>query len=418
MDKAILVAVNDQNLNLSEEIEELKSLCYACGIEIIDEVIQNLDRPNPTTYVGKGKLEEVKITLNSHEVTLVITNDELSPAQISTLEKQLDCDVFDRTFIILEIFRRRAQTKEALLQVELAIHKYQLPRLVGSRKGLSRQRGTGGGFARGRGAGEMKLELERREIYDRMAFIKRELANLTKLRKQQRVKRKKNEMKTVALVGYTNSGKSSTLNGLLKYSILPKKEVFEKDMLFATLETATRAIKTKNNLNFLLTDTVGFVNKLPHQLIEAFKSTLEEIKEAHLIVHVVDAANPKFEEQVKTTNQVLKEIGIKDIPMIYAFNKIDLVNGSFYIPPEYSNAITISATNDINLDKLLDFIEENLFKSYYEVEIKLPYEKSNLINTIRKNAIIINYEETPECYLIKAKLPDYLFEQFKDYIEL
>ncbi len=418
MDKAILVAVNDQNLNLSEEIEELKSLCYACGIEIIDEVIQNLDRPNPTTYVGKGKLEEVKITLNSHEVTLVITNDELSPAQISTLEKQLDCDVFDRTFIILEIFRRRAQTKEALLQVELAIHKYQLPRLVGSRKGLSRQRGTGGGFARGRGAGEMKLELERREIYDRMAFIKRELANLTKLRKQQRVKRKKNEMKTVALVGYTNSGKSSTLNGLLKYSILPKKEVFEKDMLFATLETATRAIKTKNNLNFLLTDTVGFVNKLPHQLIEAFKSTLEEIKEAHLIVHVVDAANPKFEEQVKTTNQVLKEIGIKDIPMIYAFNKIDLVNGSFYIPPEYSNAITISATNDINLDKLLDFIEENLFKSYYEVEIKLPYEKSNLINTIRENAIIINYEETPECYLIKAKLPDYLFEQLKDYIEL
>jgi len=418
MDKAILVAVNDQNLNLSEEIEELKSLCYACGIEIIDEVIQNLDRPNPTTYVGKGKLEEVKIALNSHEVTLVITNDELSPAQISTLEKQLDCDVFDRTFIILEIFRRRAQTKEALLQVELAIHKYQLPRLVGSRKGLSRQRGTGGGFARGRGAGEMKLELERREIYDRMAFIKRELANLTKLRKQQRVKRKKNEMKTVALVGYTNSGKSSTLNGLLKYSILPKKEVFEKDMLFATLETATRAIKTKNNLNFLLIDTVGFVNKLPHQLIEAFKSTLEEIKEAHLIVHVVDAANPKFEEQVKTTNQVLKEIGIKDIPMIYAFNKIDLVNGSFYIPPEYSNAITISATNDINLDKLLDFIEENLFKSYYEVEIKLPYEKSNLINTIRKNAIIINYEETPECYLIKAKLPDYLFEQLKDYIEL
>ncbi|HHX00660.1 MAG TPA: GTPase HflX [Acholeplasmataceae bacterium] len=418
MDKAILVAVNDQNLNLSEEIEELKSLCYACGIEIIDEVIQNLDRPNPTTYVGKGKLEEVKIALNSHEVTLVITNDELSPAQISTLEKQLDCDVFDRTFIILEIFRRRAQTKEALLQVELAIHKYQLPRLVGSRKGLSRQRGTGGGFARGRGAGEMKLELERREIYDRMAFIKRELANLTKLRKQQRVKRKKNEMKTVALVGYTNSGKSSTLNGLLKYSILPKKEVFEKDMLFATLETATRAIKTKNNLNFLLTDTVGFVNKLPHQLIEAFKSTLEEIKEAHLIVHVVDAANPKFEEQVKTTNQVLKEIGIKDIPMIYAFNKIDLVNGSFYIPPEYSNAITISATNDINLDKLLDFIEENLFKSYYEVEIKLPYEKSNLINTIRENAIIINYEETPECYLIKAKLPDYLFEQLKDYIEL
>ena len=417
MEKAILVAVNNNNPLLQEEINELISLSEACDIEIVDQVIQNLDHFNPNTYIGKGKLEELKIALNSHEVSLIIANDELSPLQISTLDKELDCDIFDRTFIILEIFRRRAKTKEAILQVELAIQKYQLPRLVGSRQGLSRQRGTGGGYARGRGAGEMKLELERRNIYDRMAMIKVELDNLTKLRQQQRVKRKKNQMKIVSLVGYTNSGKSSTLNGLLKYSTLPRKEVFEKDMLFATLETSTRAIKTKNNLNFLLTDTVGFVNKLPHQLIEAFKSTLEEIKESDLIVHIVDAANPKFEEQIKTTNKVLEEIGVKDINILYAFNKIDLVADYFYIPPAYPNAIRISATKDLKLDKLLDLIEEEIFKSYKEVTLEIPYSNSNLINLIKENSIIKKYQERDDFYYIEAKVSDYLLDKISIFIK-
>lgn len=417
MDKAIIVAVNNNNLLLKEEISELVSLSEACEIEIVDQVIQNLDHPNPTTYVGKGKIEEIKIALNSSETTLIICNDELSPLQISNLEKELDCDVFDRTFIILEIFRRRAKTKEAILQVELAIQKYQLPRLMGSRQNLSRQRGASGGLAHGRGAGEMKIELERRDIYDRIALIKKELEGLTKLRQQQRVKRKKNQMKIVSLVGYTNSGKSSTLNGLLNYSTLPKKEVFEKDMLFATLETSTRGIRTKNNLNFLLTDTVGFVNKLPHQLIEAFKSTLEEIKESDLIIHVVDAANPKFEDQIKTTSKVLEELGVKDIKILYAFNKIDLVEDYFYIPADYANAIRISATKDINLDKLLNLIEEEIFKSYKEVTLEIPYTKSHLINTLKENAIIKTYEETNDFYYVEAKVSDYLFEQFCEFIK-
>lgn len=417
MDKAIIVAVNNNNLLLKEEISELVSLSEACEIEIVDQVIQNLDHPNPTTYVGKGKLEEIKFALNSSETSLIICNDELSPLQISSLEKELDCDVFDRTFIILEIFKRRAKTKEAILQVELAIHKYQLPRLMGSRQNLSRQRGAGGGFAHGRGAGEMKIELERRDIYDRIALIKKELEGLTKLRQQQRVKRKKNQMKIVSLVGYTNSGKSSTLNGLLNYSTLPKKEVFEKDMLFATLETSTRGIRTKSNLNFLLTDTVGFVNKLPHQLIEAFKSTLEEIKESDLIIHVVDAANPKFEDQIKTTSKVLEELGVKDIKVLYAFNKIDLVQDYFYIPAEYANAIRISATKDINLDKLLNLIEEEIFKTYKEVTLEIPYSKSHLINTLKENAIIKNYEETHDFYFIEAKVSDYLYEQLHEFIK-
>lgn len=416
MEKAIIVAVNNNNNLLNEEISELISLSEVCEIEVVDQVIQNLDHANPNYYVGKGKLEEIKIALNAHDTNLIICNDELTPLQISTLGDELDCKVFDRTFIILEIFKRRAKTKEAILQVELAIQKYQLPRLVGSRKGLSRQRGTGGGFAHGRGAGEMKLELERRDIYNRMATIKQELENLTKLRKQQRIKRKKNQMKIVSLVGYTNSGKSSTLNALLNYSILPKKEVFEKDMLFATLETATRAIKTANNLNFLLTDTVGFVQKLPHQLVEAFKSTLEEINESDLIIHVVDASNPKYEDQIKTTNKVLEEIGIKDIPILYAFNKIDLIADYFYIPIEYSNAIRISATKNINLDKLISLIENELFKTYHEVTLKIPYTHSHLINLIKENAIIKNYQELDDFYYIEAKLSSFYIEQLKDFI--
>lgn len=417
MEKAIIVAVNNNNLLLKEEISELISLSYACEIEIVDQVVQNLERANKTSYVGKGKLEEVKIALNSHEVDLIICNDELSGLQIATLETELECKVFDRTFIILEIFKRRAKTNEAILQVEMAFQKYQLPRLIGSRTDLSRQRGSGGGFAHGRGSGEMKLELERRNIYDRVAIIKKELENLTKLRQQQRIKRKKNQMKIVSLVGYTNSGKSSTLNGLLNYSTLPRKEVFEKDMLFATLETSTRAIRTKNNLNFLLTDTVGFVNKLPHQLIEAFKSTLEEIKESDLIIHVVDAANPKYEDQIKTTNKVLEELGIKDITVLYAFNKIDLVEDYFYIPPQYSNAIRISATKDINLDKLLALIEEEIFNSYTEVKLEIPYSQSQLINLVKENAIIKKFNETDEYYDIEAKVSDYLYDQLKDYIK-
>lgn len=419
MEKAIIIAVNSNNPTekFNEELNELKNLCEACEIEIVDQIIQNLEQVNPSSYLGKGKVEEIKTELTRLDINLVITADEITPLQLSNLEKLLDAEVYDRTFVILEIFRRRAKTKEAILQVEMATQKYLLPRLVGRHQGFSRQRGTGGGFARGRGAGEMKLELERRGIYDRMALIKNELDELTHLRKQQRIKRKKNQMKVVSLVGYTNSGKSSTLNGLLQYSVAIKKEVFEKDMLFATLETSTRMIKTANNLQFLLTDTVGFVSKLPHQLIEAFKSTLEEITESDLIIHVVDAANLHYEEQIATTNQVLAEIGVKDIPMIYAFNKIDLLEDYFYIPTQYENAIRISATNNQNLDKLLAMIEDGLFKSYHNVTLVIPYTNVSIVSTIKDNAIINKFEQLEEHYLIEAKLSDYLYEFVKEFIK-
>jgi GTP-binding protein HflX len=416
MDKAILVAVNDgrNNNEFNQEILELKSLCEACDIEIIDTVVQNLKSLHPDTYVGKGKLGDIAAVLSNNECDLLVTNDELTPLQVSNLEKELPATVYDRTYVILEIFRRRAKTKEAQLQVELATKKYLLPRLIGSHRDLSRQRGAGGGFAHGRGSGEMKLELERRNIYDQIADIRRDLEELVKLRKQQRMKRKKNEMKVVSLVGYTNSGKSSTLNAFLKYSVALKKEVFEKDMLFATLETSTRLLKTSRNLQFLLTDTVGFVNKLPHQLIEAFKSTLEEITEADLILHIVDSANPDYEKQIQVTRQVLEEIGVRDIPVIYVFNKSDLAE-DFFAPPLYQPAIKISAKKDTNIEGLIRMIETELFKTYHQVFLRLPFSQTGLLNQIKENGIVDKMEVKDDHYYLQAKLSDHLYGLVREY---
>ena len=335
MERGIIVGVNtSKNEELFiNEMQELKALCEACNIDIVEEVTQNLDEQNIKSYIGKGKLEELKIAINATDADVIICNDELSPSQISNLQNTLDVLVFDRTYVILEIFKRRAKTKEAILQVDIASLKYMLPRLSGLRSGFSRQRGAGG-MAHGKGKGETQLEIDRRNISSRISLLKKELADLTNNRQVQRQKRKDNNFKTVCLVGYTNSGKSTTLNRLLQYSKEIKKEVLEKDMLFATLETSTRKIKLENNCQFLVTDTVGFVNKLPHDLIEAFKSTLEEIKECDLILHVVDASNQNFEDQISATNQVLDSIGVKDIPILYVFNKIDKVDGYFYIPPQ------------------------------------------------------------------------------------
>ena len=364
MEKGIIIGVNTtkNNIIFSNEMKELKSLCEACNIEIVEEVTQNLDEQNIKTYIGKGKIEELKIAINATDADVIICNDELSPSQISNLQKILDVLVFDRTYVILEIFKRRAKTREAILQVDIASLKYMLPRLSGLRDGFSRQRGAGG-MAHGKGKGETQLEIDRRNIASRISFLKKELQELTNNRQIQRKKRKDNNFKTVCLVGYTNSGKSTTLNMLLQYSKDVKKEVFEKDMLFATLETSTRKIKLENNRQFLVTDTVGFVNKLPHDLVEAFKSTLEEIKECDLMIHVVDASNENFEDQIKSTNHVLDTIGVKDIPIIYAFNKIDKLDEYFYIPPTYENAIRISSKNNINIDNLLLEIQKTLFKT-------------------------------------------------------
>lgn len=417
MEKAIIIGVNtiSESHIFLDEIEELKNLCLACDIEVIDVITQNLNDINSSTYVGKGKIEEIKIAINSLDAETLVFNDELTPSQINNLQEALEIAIYDRTFIILEIFKRRAKTKEALMQVEIATLKYSLPRLMGLRQGLSRQRGAGGGFAHGRGAGETKLELDRRITNDLIVALKKELEAATILRKQQRKTRKTNNMHTVCLVGYTNSGKSSTLNALLNHSKGIKKEVFQKDMLFATLETSTRAIQTETNFRFLVTDTVGFVNKLPHHLVEAFKSTLEEITEADLIVHVVDATNSNYKLQIETTEQVLQSIGVLNIPTIYAFNKIDLLDEYLYIQPQYIKAIRISATTDKNIDKLIEMIQKELERDFIEITLSIPYKEQEIIEFLKDNGYVkaINYLETR--IEVLGKLPQRLLSKVEKY---
>ena len=409
---AILVGVSlDKSTSLDYELKELESLCEACEIEVVDKVTQNLSVINTATYIGKGKVSELRELISYHNADCVVFNDELTPSQISNLESVLDCAIYDRTYCILEIFKRRSTTKEAYLQVEIARLEYFLPRLSGLRKGLSRI----GGGGKTRGSGETQLELDRRHITNKIVALKNELEEVKKVRSTQRERRNKNKVKVVSLVGYTNSGKSSTLNALLKYSTLPKKEVMEKDMLFATLETSTRSIKLKNNHHFLLTDTVGFVEKLPHHLVEAFKSTLEEITESDLILHVVDASNPNFSRQIKTTNDVLSSIGVTDIKMIYLFNKIDKVEDYLYIPEEYPNSIRISAKEATNLDYLISKIEKEIFDEVY-VKVLLPFSKGDILSILKENYNVTKLDYVPEGILVEAYVDQHMKSLLDTYI--
>ena len=418
--KALIVGVKLDSVSdskFNEEMMELKNLALACDIEVLDMVTQELSEFHPKTYVGKGKVEEIKEFSEALECDVVIFNDELTPVQISNLDKVIEKLIYDRTYLILEIFKRRARTKEAILQVELASLSYLLPRLSDLRNGLSRQRGPGGGFAHGRGAGETKLELDRRITNDKIAQIKKELKELTNKRKQQRLKRNKSILKTVALVGYTNSGKSSLMNAFLRsVTTIDEKNVMEKDMLFATLETATRKIATPFG-EFILTDTVGFIEKLPHMLVEAFKSTLEEINEADLLIHVVDASNEKFLDQIATTNKVLSEIGISDIPIIYAFNKIDKVEEYLYIPKEYPEAIRISATKDININVLINKVINELYSDYDKQLFYIPYQNQNELYKIKEYAVnsVVSYDDNG--INLECLVPKYISEKYNMYIK-
>ena len=417
--KALLVGVKLDNVSSSvfeKEMQELASLTQACNIEVSDTVTQELPEFNAKTYVGKGKVQEIKEFSEALECDVVIFNDELTPVQISNLDSAIEKTIYDRTYLILEIFKSRAKTREAILQVELASLSYMLPRLTGLRSGLSRQRGAGGGYAHGRGAGETQLELDRRITNDKIAQIKKELRDLTGKRKQQRIKRNKSILRTVALVGYTNSGKSSLMNAFLNISPTSEKVVMEKDMLFATLETSTRKIDTMYG-SFLLTDTVGFIDKLPHMLVEAFKSTLEEIKEADLLIHVVDASNEKFLDQINTTNKVLDEIGVEQIPIVYAFNKIDKIDEYLYIPKEYPDAIRISAKKDININVLIEKVINELYRDYSSYTFTIPYAKQSDLYKIKEYAVnsVINYED--DTVVLSCLAPSFIGEKFSEYIK-
>lgn len=414
MEKAIIVGADLGDFKINQEMKELKELCLSCNIKALDQVVQKLDRINPKTYLGKGKLEDIKIAINSLDIEVVVFNDELTSSQIRNLEEILETKIYDRTYLILEIFKTRAKTKEAFLQVEIASLQYMLPRLIGLRKNLSKQRSGAGGASYSKGGGETYLEQDRRTISNKVTFLKRELAALASLRFQQRNKRKKTEIPTVSLVGYTNSGKSSTLNAILQYSQSIKKEVVSKNLLFATLETSTRLISMPNNKDFLLTDTIGFISKLPHTLVESFKSTLQEILESSLIVHVVDSTSD-FHEQIEITNSVIKELGVEDIKMIYAFNKADVADSNFFIPKKYEPAISISAKKDINIDELIALITANLFDDHIDITIKLPYDKMFLVDFLKNNASISKLDYQNEFIIIDCNLSKKHFHKVEEY---
>ncbi|MGD6892237.1 GTPase HflX [Bacillus mobilis] len=411
LQRAVLVGVNLGNEDdFVYSMEELTNLAEACDVEVIGQVTQNLQRVNPSHYIGKGKIEEVAAYVNEVDANMVIFNDELSPSQIRNLEADLDCKVIDRTILILDIFAQRAKTKEAQLQVEVAHLQYMMPRLIGLRESLGRQ--SGGVGTKNKGVGEKKLELDRRKIEEQISVLNKDLEALVAQRQTQRKQRKKNEVPVVALVGYTNAGKSTTMNAMLEiYNGTEEKQVFEKDMLFATLETSVRNIDLPDNKSFLLTDTVGFVSKLPHHLVKAFRSTLEEVAEADLLIHVVDYANPNYEQLIDITNETLKKIGVENIPTIYAYNKSDMVDVE--IPKVQEDRVYLSAKKHVGIEELVEMIRSHIYKEYTKCEMLIPYDQGQVVSYFNNHAHVLStsYENEGTKLEVECKTSDY--EKYK-----
>lgn len=414
MERAIIVGVNLNNYSEFEDLDELKLLAEACDIEVNHAIFQNLDKINSATYIGKGKVEEIKEYINDNKIDLVIFDNELSPSQIKNLQNILDITVLDRTALILEIFSRRAKTKEAKIQVEIAKLEYILPRLVGMRTELGRQ-GGGSGLSN-KGAGEKKIELDRRKIESRIVELNKELDDIEKERNVQRRKRESSQIPLVSLVGYTNAGKSTILNMLIdEFSKNDNKKVLQKDMLFATLDTSVRKITTSNNKNFLLSDTVGFLNKLPHSLIKAFRSTLEEVKSADLLIHVVDYSDDNFNKKIEVTKNTLKEIGAENIPVIYVYNKSDLKDVK--IPKMEDNIIYMSALNKIGIIELVNLISDKIFENYISCRLFIPFEKGDVLSHLNEEVIIEKVDYLENGTLIKTLLSEKNYNKYKLYIK-
>ncbi|HBG7286881.1 GTPase HflX [Clostridioides difficile] len=419
-EKALLVGLNlttivkkNDDIDTNESMEELTELTKAAGAEVVGSLIQNKHSVDAAYYIGKGKVEEIRAYSDSLDATLVIFNDELSGAQIRNIENVVGRKVIDRTTLILDIFAQRALSKEGKLQVELAQLKYRLPRLYGMGGEMSR---TGAGIGT-RGPGEQKLEIDKRHILNKAADIRRELKEVKKNRETQRVKRLKSNIPIVALVGYTNAGKSTLLNELIKThkDYEQEKEVFVKDMLFATLDVTLRKALLPNKKEFLVVDTVGFVSKLPHDLVEAFKATLEEVQYADLILHVIDATNTSYELQKSTTEGVLKELGVNDKKHILVYNKVDKLELDIY-PKSQEDIVYISAKQGINMDKLLNMIEIALMENTYSVSLMLPYERGDIFSRIKDKYNVENFVYGESGITLDVDLDEEDFNIYREYI--
>lgn len=405
IERVILVGVSTSDHDDTEKsLDELEELAQTAGAVTVGRVIQNLDQIHPGTYVGKGKLDEIKELIWETEATGIICDDELSPIQLGNMEDILDTKVMDRTLIILDIFAGRASTNEGKIQVELAQLKYRQSRLTGLGKSLSR---LGGGIGT-RGPGEKKLEMDRRLIRDRIAQLNRELKDVKRHREVTREQRSRNKVPVVAIVGYTNAGKSTLLNKLTGAGVL------EEDKLFATLDPTTRNLRLPSKQEVLLTDTVGFIRKLPHHLIEAFRSTLEEAKYADIILHVVDASNPQVDEQMYIVYETLTNLEVKNKPIITAFNKQDKVEGESILRDfRADHIVRISAKHGDGLDKLQETIEEVLRGQKVYIEKVYSYAEAGKIQMIRKYGELLEEEYRGEGIFAKGYVPVEIYEKVK-----
>lgn len=417
MERALIVGVNlNQGENFELSMKELASLAEACEMEVVGQAEQNMERTNTATYIGSGKVEEVREAAEYLEADIVIFDNALSPIQLRNLQDALGKPVMDRTTLILEIFSSRAKTKEAKLQVEVARLQYMLPRLVGLHEALSRQ-GGGSGSMSNKGAGEKKIELDRRRLEQRLTSMKRELDTIAGEREVQRKKRAQSGIPRVALVGYTNAGKSTIMNMLVNtYIGDEEKRVFEKDMLFATLDTTVRRIAPPDRNAFLLSDTVGFISKLPHNLIKAFRSTLEEVKEADLLLQVIDYSDENHTDYMKVTQETLHELGADSIPMIYVFNKADLCGMGHLAMVQGEDKIYMSAKTPDGIEALLSLISGKLAGGYQDCELMIPYKRGDIVSYLNENAVIYETDYRDKGVYMKANLKLSDAGKFSQYI--
>lgn len=412
-ERAILIGMewgrNDSLWTVDDSLEELKQLADTAGATVIKKFIQKRSKPDPAFFIGRGKVQELALYAQQENIDLCIFDDELSPAQQRNIESVMGIRILDRTALILDIFAQRARTNEGKLQVELAQLQYTLPRIMG--KGLMLSR-LGGGIGT-RGPGETKLEVDRRRIRDRIAFIKDQIEKVKAVRSLHRSKRKKNNVFEVSLVGYTNAGKSTLLN------TLTNSDIYAKNQLFATLDPTTRQLTLPNKQEIIITDTVGFIQRLPHQLIAAFRSTLEVVTEADLLVHVIDVSHELYKEQAAAVHEVLKEIGAETKPVITVYNKIDKLPPDSKLADRLAleeDAVCISAAKKLNLETLQQMIESHLRSKAVEVTLCIPYAETAKAAQLHETANVLEQEYTENGAVMKVILPVEDLEAYNEYI--